>query len=296
MKNIRIGYQGDPEAHEYFLKGEYLLWNRFIPIRDNRDFNHAEEMFKKAIKLDSTFSDAYAGLANLYEHLGDQLPEYKLKRDSVLKLGKKVSPNSAYLFYAHGFRYMDERNIDSALYFFMTAHNIEPDNQAFTIAIIDFLSRIGLDQIEPLLIWSYKELIAISIMVDNNLIEAHRLYEIAQNISSNIGLKNEKSLILAAEGKREQALRTTKSLDVYSKSLDVYSVLDMKKEALNLIDSSSSATNFSGGYNSFSYNFLTNAKQTEFIRDEPRFQEILAKAKIVHEEHVAKYGHLFDEE
>lgn len=334
LEDIKVAYDVDPEAYEYFLKGEYLLWTRFIPVRDKRDFIRAEEMFNMAIKLDSAYSDAYAGLANLYEHLGDQLPEYKLKRDSVVKLGKTVSPNSVYLNYIDGFRYLDERNIDSALYFFIKAHNVEPDNQAFLNSIIDALLRIGLNhesnamskkvlrsdplniislfnyamslqslgeydlakeqlikiiEIEPLMPYTYAPLIVMSIIQDNNLIEAHRIYGIAQNLGTKSDLKFQESLILAAEGKREHALRTNKSLEVYS-------ILGMKKEALNLIDSSNSATNFTGTYYSYNYNFLTNAKVTEFIRDEPKFQEILARAKKVHEERVAKYSHYFDEE
>ena len=175
----------------------------------------------------------------------------------------------------------DPLNIISLFYFAMSLQSLGE----YVLAKEQLIKII---EIEPLMIWSYKEMIKTSIVEDNNLIEAHRIYGIAKNISTEIDLKRQKSLILAAEGKREQALRTYKSLEVYS-------VLDMKTEALNLIDSSSSATNFTGFYNSFSYNFLTNAKVTEFIRDEPEFKVILAKAKKVHDERVAKYGHLFDE-
>ena len=40
---------------------------------------------------------------------------------------------------------------------------------------------------------------------------------------------------------------------------------------------------------------LKNSKPYDIIRDEPRFKEILANAKKVHEERVAKYGYLFDD-
>ena len=36
-------------------------------------------------------------------------------------------------------------------------------------------------------------------------------------------------------------------------------------------------------------------KRRELIREEAKFKEILAKAKIVYDERMAKYGHLFDE-
>ena len=65
----------------------------------------------------------------------------------------------------------------------------------------------------------------------------------------------------------------------------------MKKDAINAIDNI--VMNFSYGY---TYPKMLNGLEFDFIRDEPKFKEILAKAKKVHEERVAKYGHYFDEE
>ena len=67
----------------------------------------------------------------------------------------------------------------------------------------------------------------------------------------------------------------------------------MPKEGIQIVESMTSAMSFTGGW---AYLDLKNMRNIEFIRDEPAFKEILAKAKIVHEERVAKYGHLFDEE
>ena len=66
----------------------------------------------------------------------------------------------------------------------------------------------------------------------------------------------------------------------------------MKKEALSLTDSMSTITDYTGYW---TYLNLKNDKFVDFIRDEPEFKEIVAKAKIAHEERVRKYGHLFDD-
>ena len=49
------------------------------------------------------------------------------------------------------------------------------------------------------------------------------------------------------------------------------------------------------GYRS-SYLWLKNGYYFKCIKNEPEFLEVLAKTKKVHDERMAKYGHLFDEE
>ena len=66
-----------------------------------------------------------------------------------------------------------------------------------------------------------------------------------------------------------------------------------KEELLQIIEDGSEKQKF---YGTLCYMELKNSKPYDIIRDEPEFQEILARAKIVHDERVAKYGHLFDEE
>ena len=86
--------------------------------------------------------------------------------------------------------------------------------------------------------------------------------------------------LLAAEGKKEEALNINPN-----GGLLLYSLLNMKEEALNII---------TAGWKP-SYPELKNNRIYDFIREEPIFIEILAKAKIVQEVRVRKYGHLFDD-
>jgi hypothetical protein len=62
----------------------------------------------------------------------------------------------------------------------------------------------------------------------------------------------------------------------------------MKEEGLKIVSEEGKAR-------VSSYPRLKNNRVFDFIRDEPVFNKILAKAKIVHEERVRKYGHLFEE-
>ena len=68
----------------------------------------------------------------------------------------------------------------------------------------------------------------------------------------------------------------------------------MREEALAKIDSIISSTDFK--YIGF-YGYLSLKGHPIFanIREEPQFQQWLKEAKIVHEERVRKYYHLFDD-
>ena len=71
-------------------------------------------------------------------------------------------------------------------------------------------------------------------------------------------------------------------------------LLGRKLEALNTLEKILSQRNktYEG---TLSYEALNGLTLLEPIRQEPRFQQWLKEAKKVHEERVAKYGHLFDD-
>jgi hypothetical protein len=94
-------------------------------------------------------------------------------------------------------------------------------------------------------------------------------------------------LIYAIKGKKAEALKGNTSPRVHI-------ILGMNHEALAQLDTLISAWDIS--YSSI-FKFLSLKSNPYFdgIREEPQFQQWLEEAKIVHEERVAKYGHLFDE-
>ena len=54
----------DPEAYDYYLRGRNYMYSMA-----RRDYEHAIRMFDQAIKLDSKYALAYAGLADAYSHM-----------------------------------------------------------------------------------------------------------------------------------------------------------------------------------------------------------------------------------
>jgi serine/threonine protein kinase/tetratricopeptide (TPR) repeat protein len=68
------------EAYDYFLKGKYLNRKFWSDSRKNLpDFQSSIEMFQKALDFDSSYSLAYAGLADLYDTYINFYPETKEK-------------------------------------------------------------------------------------------------------------------------------------------------------------------------------------------------------------------------
>src|SRR5207248_3219041 len=53
----------DPEAHELYLDGRY-----FFEKRDSAGFAKAQKYFRRAIKRDSSYAAAFAGLSDAYSH------------------------------------------------------------------------------------------------------------------------------------------------------------------------------------------------------------------------------------
>lgn len=327
LEKIKIDHEANLDAYSYFLKGENLLWTKFVSSWNNDDLEQAEEMFMNAIAIDSTYDDAYTGLADLYNEKswgGDN--RYDKKRDSILNIAYRINAKSANILRSKGLRFsrFNSFNIDSAFFYLMKSDKEDPGNVQTYNAIGWLYQLIGLNEnstffankvikSDPLnidtklLLYNlaldngeinnakqrlidvleidrnslnaYNRLLFVSLFYDEDLSEAKRIYQEIQQINPNQN-EYQQALLLAAEGKKEEALNTKPFPNV-----PLYSFLNMKEEALNIITT---------GWNA-SYPMLKNHRIYDFIREEPIFIEIQAKAKIVHEERVRKYGHLFDD-
>ena len=88
-------------------------------------------MFMNAIAIDSTYDDAYSGLADLYNEKswgGDT--RYDRKRDSILNIAYRINPKSANILRSKGLRYsrFNSFNIDSALFYLKKSDKEDPGN------------------------------------------------------------------------------------------------------------------------------------------------------------------------
>ena len=63
-RSIQYVATSDPEAYDYYLRGRNYMYSMA-----RRDYEHAIRMFDQAIKVDSKYALAYAGLADAYSHL-----------------------------------------------------------------------------------------------------------------------------------------------------------------------------------------------------------------------------------
>lgn len=340
LEEIRAAYEVNPEAWEYYLKGLYIHKGFYLYSKAEEELRQSERMFIKAISIDSTFIDAYAGLADLYDTRSNnnkainERRDYDKKRDSVVNIAYKINQNSAYLLAIKGFALSDPdredgTNLDSVYYYFNRAIQLEPDNALIYDLISSELNYIGLSEIvikinsrllvsDPLnrskretlvraflqnglhskaklnlikiiesypnYVYAYNQLFRIAVFYEKDINEANRIFKVIQKLDSG-DHPSFKSYLLAMDGKKDDALSL-------SKRIGTYSLLGMVKETMNLVDSLNSLHPFIGYW---SYNGLHSTKYFDIIRDEPRFKEILAKAKKVHDERVVKYGHLFDE-
>ncbi len=68
----------DPKAYEYYLEGKYINLHQFAFGGKLEDFKRAEDLFKKALSLDSNYALAHAGLADLYNTY-----TFRIKKDSL---------------------------------------------------------------------------------------------------------------------------------------------------------------------------------------------------------------------
>jgi len=334
LENIKVRNKINPDALEYYLKGQYYF-DEYISIRSEEKFRQSENMFIKAISVDSIYADAYASLADLYwQKASFGSKDYIRKSDSVSLLAYNINPNNAYALITRGIKYLLQRldinKIDSAFYYYKRAYLIDPNDMNVLYNIVSLYTKIGLyDQAiaidrrilrgDPLNSYSrltlaralgysgnFKEakvnfrkvielapndllanrtLLYMAIFYDRDTTEANSLLEFLKEAYPNRNFSYYNTLLRAVEGNKDAALSLKPSLIKYS-------LLDMKKEALDLADSYYADTNFTS---SWTYLHLLNDPTVNFIREDARFKKILAAAKKVHDERVAKYGHLFDE-
>jgi TolB-like protein/serine/threonine protein kinase/Tfp pilus assembly protein PilF len=105
IKTIR---PGNTEAYEYLQKGNYYHDKLFLKF-DLNDWKTAEQMYKKAIKFDPNFADAYASLANLYNSYYMKISKtdadknkYMLLQETYIGTAYELDSTSANVLIAKG--------------------------------------------------------------------------------------------------------------------------------------------------------------------------------------------------
>jgi len=159
-KLIETNNTKDIDAYTYYLKGRHYYYNY-----TDDDNNKAIDLFNKALKIDSNYALAYAGLADAYNQrvgkfgyseelydsslalckkalrLNPDLPEgYKAIGLTYDNLGKqelalvnyekaiKLNPNFASAMLNYALIKLDLGNYDDSFYWLRRANTLEPDN------------------------------------------------------------------------------------------------------------------------------------------------------------------------
>ena len=126
------------EAYELFLKAKYIYQHRYSTSGNIKDFNYCEDLFLKAIALDSTYALAHAGLADLYDTSGNfnwDSPQGNYYRALKLKeseIAIQLDSNNAYIHGVRGWclrgQKKDKRDDKSAFRHFLKSYQLAPND------------------------------------------------------------------------------------------------------------------------------------------------------------------------
>jgi len=139
LKEVKVDEITNYQAYEYYLKGKYFHDIKFLGGLEKReDFDTSEEMFLKAIELDSSFALAHSELANLYNtgtvvFWSDSLFRALLlaSQQKEIKIAYSLDANSSEINEIMGWVTLISRtplSFDSAFRYFNRALELNPKN------------------------------------------------------------------------------------------------------------------------------------------------------------------------
>ena len=327
IQAIRAGRPDDMKLYETYLQGMYFINSRYVVTYREEDFIKALEMFEAAREMDPGYAQTYLGLAWAYWHKYSlTYREEDLKQ--VVRFGEKayqLDPEYAGSNLAKGFNYFLSGEYDKAFEKYRVAYEKGPNSHMVCTGIGYSLSEIGLFEwaipfflksieLAPFYIFSRTILAtcyrglgefekselylkeALNLNPQNPFClghmarhmiqvgrydEAERLLQKLETIEPGFWVFTDyQAQLYAARGEREKALSL-------SKGAAVYALLGMKDEAIRAMQIEISEGTF------YPYQRLINDPCLRNLRGDPRFEQIVSRAKQVHEEFLKKYGNYF---
>jgi serine/threonine protein kinase/tetratricopeptide (TPR) repeat protein len=315
------------EAYEYFLRGSYLVKLYLVSYRE-QDIQSALKMFERAISLDSTYANAYGGLAWAYEH-HYVYGRYRNPADReqvvrAIRRGYELDPNSGPLNAGMGYVACITGDYDRAYELYKKAIAIDPHSLWVNHLAGEFLSVVGLHdravrfflkaiEMDPYYLFALGELAdcyefvgdfgkaalyyrkALALSPDDRVYKLDYITFLLKSgapdqaeevlrdaIKTHPEFKDwsiPRAVLLAMRGEKAEALSIQKSVPVYS-------LLRMRREALKLLEEKA------GTSRNYLYMELLHNPFFDNIRSDPQFKSILARQKDLYEERVKKYGDL----
>jgi tetratricopeptide (TPR) repeat protein len=124
------------------------MYKKYFNTHQDEDFEKAKKFFEKAIELDPSYAEAYAGLAEVYDELRNknvkEFPKDLLVlKEQMARKALQLKPNSSFANTAMAWAivHRDEPNFDSSFYFLKKAYELDPNdplnnaNLSFTLSI-----------------------------------------------------------------------------------------------------------------------------------------------------------------
>jgi TolB-like protein/Tfp pilus assembly protein PilF len=313
------------EAYEYYLKGRYQLYNRFVRSRQQSDFQNALNMFHQAIKIDSTYALAYVGLAHAF-HLqlafsgfrSQEALDLKFKNASMaVKLDSALAEAQDMMASA----YLTKRDFEHAHRALKTALKLNPNLADANYTAAFFMGNLGLFHQSVKYFYRTIELDPFALRVyglsASFLMNFGKLEEAATQIKRGIEIEPEflthymagaelailtkkydqaDTLIAKAEQIAPNLVVLQKAMLLaargekekalaMSQEAEVYALLGMKDETIQSLKSRSNEK-------VSLYLYLLNYPVFADLRDDPRFVALVEKEKKKYEENLRQYGDL----
>ena len=141
------------EVYDLFLRGKHVHKNLYKSSRSLDDFRNSEQLFFKAIALDSTYGLAHAGLADLYDSYWVQLQQQEGNSDRMKygelmnqesKLALQLAPENAYVNQVRGYVLHHLGDTEAAFRHFLKSYRISPNNPESLMGLANLYLGMGL--------------------------------------------------------------------------------------------------------------------------------------------------------
>ena len=316
----------DMKLYELYMRGVYYLSSKYVLTYREEDFKKALEIFEEARKIDPSFSKIYTGLAWAYFHryqiteAVEDIQQFMSNAEKAYKLDPSLAESNV----AQGFLFYLRGEFDEASQKFRIALQENPNILETCQSVAYFLYGLGLyrmaiplylraTEVSPSYLWAkyniswcflnigeyekaeyyLKDALNLNPKNPFSLIfyadhqakmgkydEAAKLIEEVEEITPDFRLlPRYKATLLAALGRKDEALSLYRSEVVYS-------LLGMKDEAIEFMLRSREEGQ------RYAYIRLDRHPYYKNLRDDPRFQKIMAEAKKTYELLSSKYRDL----
>jgi adenylate cyclase len=152
FENFKANNPKSVEAYEYYKLGEQYHF-KYIGSRNEDDRKRAERMYKAAIKIDSSYALAYAGLADFY-HTYHQALRTEEERTHYLSLSEKnikralsLNPNLGRAYTVFGYLQNSKADLDKAFYDFFKGVEYNPGSAYTNNGLAYFFLGRGLSHL-----------------------------------------------------------------------------------------------------------------------------------------------------